>query len=169
MASQDLNGFMTFWVKKLRLFAKQSFEDILSLQNQIQQCCHQSLAFMKYNFEQFADVNMNVWLLHLWKTFQSWYQITKLSQSFLTIFLQIYYKRHPLVDLWGACIHGCLLSIWSQTNNPSLCCVLCLVIVNCHADSMVHGAYMGPTWGTTGPWAPSQYKDRLIYVWRFPC
>ena len=21
----------------------------------------------------------------------------------------------------------------------------------------------------TGPWAPSQYKDRLIYVWRFPC
>ena len=20
-----------------------------------------------------------------------------------------------------------------------------------------------------GPWAPSQYKDRLIYVWRFPC
>ena len=34
---------------------------------------------------------------------------------------------------------------------------------------------MGPNlpWGriptTHTIWAPSQYKDRLIYVWRFPC
>ena len=30
-------------------------------------------------------------------------------------------------------------------------------------------AYSTPDGDWYEGWAPSQYKDRLIYVWRFPC
>ena len=39
----------------------------------------------------------------------------------------------------------------------------CIGLWHNNPESKDHGTNMGPIW------APSQYKDRLIYVWWFPC
>ena len=43
----------------------------------------------------------------------------------------------------------------------------CLGMTNIVRNALIK--IFNPFLGAEAIWAPSQYKDRLIYVWRFPC
>ena len=86
-----------------------------------------------------------------WWTFSSiraWLVFTKIGNNSLTQTLFLF-ASWEFENYAQVLVHLIDLRNWKSLPAPWLC--------NASLDDIV------------GTWAPSQYKDRLIYVWRFPC
>ena len=113
-------------------------------------------------------------LLTIWRSAISWTNCGSLVANFNDIWIQInifwYVSKMSSAQCQPFCsgidvFKDCL---WSRRQIPrtSKWCLRCNSAHQRKANSEC--GYQGAK-TMLSTWAPSQYKDRLIYVWRFPC
>ena len=161
--------------------SQSTFDDNSTLV-QVMAWCHQATSHYLYQFDQYL-----------------WYHMVSLDHNELTLYCAQYfivllvysqysrclYHKHKPYWFWAGHINVSTISVglkfctifWLQVSWEILCHILIkgkLRVVpfsqwSLH-DDVITWTYFPQCWAfVCGIWTPSQYKDRLIYVWWFPC